>query len=531
MDLDVLIVGAGFAGCYLLYQLRKRNFAVKVVEAGSDLGGVWHWNSYPGARVDSQYPIYAYSLPEVYTDWTWTQQYPDSAELRAYFAHVEKKLDLKKDVILNTVVTAAEFNTDTNKWTVHCNNGQTIRTSFFIPAIGFSAKRYFPDWEGLDTFKGVMHHSSFWPREGIDVRGKKMGVVGTGATGIQIVQECAKEAGELIVFQRTPNTCCPMNQAALSVKEQEKHKADYPAIFKERLTHDAGFMYSRRDILTFSHTPEQREAFYEELWKMGGFRFSGNTYCDMGSNEAANLEAYKFWRKKVRARIHDPETAEILAPEKPPHPFAGKRISLEQDYYEQFNKPNVHVVDVKNNPIKRVVEKGIITADGKLHELDIIALATGFDAITGGLKDIQIRGLNGERLADKWKRGTWTYLGMATSGYPNFFFTYGPQAPTAMSNGPSSIEPQCDWIVQVLEDMRAKGLKRINASTEAEGEWRVTVNEQSAKGLRHNVDSWWMGANIPGKPREALNWGGGLPLYIKTITEVLDKGLQGFEVQ
>ncbi|OCK74929.1 FAD/NAD(P)-binding domain-containing protein [Lepidopterella palustris CBS 459.81] len=532
IQLDVLVVGAGFAGCYLLYQLRRRNFNVKVVEAGTGLGGVWHWSTYPGARVDTTYPIYAYSLPEVYTTWTWTEKFPSSAELRAYFEHVDKQLQLKKDVILNTKVTAAEFNNDTNKWSIHCNDGKIFQASFFVPALGFAAKRYFPDWEGLNTFKGVMHHSSFWPEEGVDVRNKRIGVVGTGATGIQLAQECAKEAGELTLFQRTPNMCCPMVQRPLTVEEQEQDKANYPEIFKERLTHDAGFLHSsRRNLLTFSHTPEQRDAFYEELWRGGGFLFAGNSYGDMMTDDAANLEAYKFWRKKVRARIHDPETADILAPEIPPHAFAGKRVSLEQDFYEQFNKPNIHVVDMKRNPVKRVVENGIITADGKLHELDVIALATGFDAVTGGLKDIQIRGLDGELLADKWSKGTWTYLGMATAGYPNLLFTYGPQAPGALSNGPSSIEPQSDWIVKVLEYMRDNSLKKIDVLKEAEDSWRELVNAQSARVLKHNIDSWWMGANIPGKPREALNYGGGLPLYIKTINDVFNNGLEGFKVQ
>lgn len=267
-DLDVLIAGAGFAGCYLLYQLRKKNFKTKIVEAGSDLGGIWHWNSYPGARVDSQYPIYAYSLPEVYEDWTWTEHYPGEKELKRYFAHVDKKLHVKKDVHFNTKVTAAEFDENTNKWAIYCDDGTVYRASVFIAAIGFAAKRAFPEWEGLDTFEGIIHHSSFWPLEGVDVRGKKVGVVGTGATGVQIAQECSKEAGELTVFQRTPNMCCPMRQEKLTVEEQEKDKIAYPDVFKERLTHYAGFMYSSQSFKTFDHTPEEREAFFEELWNM-----------------------------------------------------------------------------------------------------------------------------------------------------------------------------------------------------------------------------------------------------------------------
>jgi cation diffusion facilitator CzcD-associated flavoprotein CzcO len=262
----------------------------------------------------------------------------------------------------------------------------------------------------------------------------------------------------------------------------------------------------------------------------GGFRFLANTYSDMMLDETANMEAYNFWAKKVRSRLHDPAVAEILAPTKPPHYFGAKRLSLEQDFYEQFNKPNIHVINIKQNPVTRVAPNGIVTSDGKLHELDVLALATGFDSITGGLKDIRIKGLDGEVLAEKWTKGTWTYLGLTTAGFPNFFFTYGPQGPTAFSNGPSCVEPQSDWIVKVLEDMRAKGLRRIDARKEAEDGWRKTVHDFSARSLRHYTDSWYMGSNIPGKPREPLNYAGGIPLYIKTINEVFEEGYKGFEV-
>jgi cation diffusion facilitator CzcD-associated flavoprotein CzcO len=256
-----------------------------------------------------------------------------------------------------------------------------------------------------------------------------------------------------------------------------------------------------------------------------------NNYSDMLTDKVANMEAYRFWLKKVRARITDPEKREILAPIEPPHPFGGKRLSLEQDFYEQMDRPHVYIVDIKKNPVAEVVPRGIITADGKLHEFDIIALATGFDSITGGLKDISIRGINGETLSKKWEKGTWTYLGISTSGFPNFFFLYGPQGPTAFSNGPSCVEPQGDWVVDVLNGMRAKGLTRIDATRDAELEWKKQVNALHAKSLRNTVDSWYMGTNIPGKPREPLNYAGGVPLYIKTINDVLKNGYEGFHVE
>lgn len=268
---DVLVIGAGFAGCYLLHNLRKANFSVKVVEAGSDLGGIWHWNCYPGARVDSQWPVYALSLPEVYEGWTWSEHYPGHEELRKYFAYMEEKLDLKKDITFNRKVVGADWDEESKSWKVRCDDGYCVQTKFLIAGIGFAAKRYFPPWKGLDTFKGVIHHSSFWPKEGVDVRGKRMAVVGTGATGIQIAQECAREVGEdgsLTVFQRTPNLTYPMRQKKITKEEDEEMKKKLPDAFKERLTHDAGFMYSvRKDLKTFDHSEEEREKFYEYLWQ------------------------------------------------------------------------------------------------------------------------------------------------------------------------------------------------------------------------------------------------------------------------
>lgn len=438
-DFDVLVVGAGFAGCYLLHHFRKNNFKVKVVEAGSDLGGVWHWNRYPGARVDSQYPVYALSIPEVWKDWYWTEQYPGVAELQRYFAHMESVLHLKKDIEFDTKVVSADFDEKADKWNVHYDDGRTVRTSFFIGCLGFAAKRHFPDWKGLDTFQGVMHHSSFWPTEGVKVKGKRLAVVGTGATGIQIAQECAKDIGDegsITVFQRTPNISYPMCQAPLTKEQQDSDKENFDEMFKTRSSSSyAGNLMKMSKFKASDHSEEEREAFFEALWKQGGFRLHAETYMDMATDAKSNRMQYDFWARKVRARItDDAEARDILAPLEPPHIFAGKRPSLEQDFYEQFNRPNINVVDVKKAPITEVTPQGIVTADGKHREFDIIALATGFDAVTGGIKDIDIRGIDGESLSEKWREGTHTYLGMTSKGFPNFFFLYGPQSPTAFSS-------------------------------------------------------------------------------------------------
>ena len=551
LELDALVVGAGFAGCYLLHRLRKENFSVKIVEAGTGLGGIWHWNSYPGARVDSQYPIYSYNLPEVYKDWRWTEQYPGSAELRAYFKHADKQLDLSKDVIFGTKVVAAKFDADQDKWRIECDSGLRITARFFLCCIGFAARRHFPDWPGLNTFKGTICHSSFWPEGGFDVRGNKVSVVGTGATGIQIAQTTARDAAQLTVLQRTPNLCCPMKQAKVTPEQALADLEDLPGIMERRLKIYSGFLYeTQKDINTFDHTPEEREAFYSKLWDMGGFRMLAKNYCDMMRDPVANREAYNFWAKKTRERIPDPVKRDILAPLEPPHAFAGKRISLEQDFYEQMSKDHVTIIDLRANPVSHVVSEGIVTSDNTLHEFDIIAIATGFDSFTGGLKDVNPVGLNDLALCDKWKDGTYTAFGITVADFPNFFFLYGPQAPTAYANGPSITEPQGDWVVDVMKRMRSMGKTRINATVEKEREWKEEVNRLHKGTLRDTVTgSWYMvriasskfgdlfrvrdadeyqGGNIPGKPREPLNYAGGIPMYLQKIRGAVENDFEGF---
>ncbi|KAK0940331.1 hypothetical protein LTR29_008070 [Friedmanniomyces endolithicus] len=527
--LDMVIVGAGFAGIWLLNRLRQRGFKAKIVEAGSDLGGIWYWNRYPGARVDSQYPVYALSIPEVYDDWTWSSHYPDHNELREYFKFVDERLHIKKDCVFNAKVTDAVWDDAECVWSIRCDNGQKFRTKFWTACTGFAAKRYFPDWPGYEDFKGTMFHSSFWPKEGVDVRGKRVAVIGTGATGVQITQEWCREIGDhgnLEMFQRTPNLACPMNQVYMTKEEQKELSKGLPERFADRNNHYNGFLYQWRENLTYDHSPEEREEFYRMLWKLGGFRFLMNNYYDMTRNATANQEAYNFWRDRVRERVKDPRKGALLAPTERPHLFGGKRLSLEQDFYDQFNKPNVDVVDVRTNPIERFVSDGIVQKDGTHHKLDMIALATGFDSITGGLKDMKVLGIDGEQMSEKWRLGTWTYLGISTARFPNFFFTYGPQAPTAFSNGPSCIEIQGDWIADVLSDMRDKKLRKIDADPQAEAEWKELVNDLIKDTPRGSVDSWYNGS----KPREHLNYAGGIPRYKKTLEEVRANNYDGFHL-
>ncbi|KAF1962661.1 cyclopentanone 1,2-monooxygenase [Byssothecium circinans] len=533
LAIDVLCIGAGFAGCYLLHTLRRAGFSTKIIEAGTDYGGVWHFNSYPGARVDSIWPVYALGIPEIYENWTWSEHYPGEKELKRYFQFVGEKLDLRRDTVFGKKVVRAEWNEQMKGWKVRCDDGFLVHTKFLIAGIGFAAKRYFPPWKGLDSFKGVIHHSSFWPEEGVDVKGKKVAVVGTGATGLQIVQAWGKEIGEegrLTVFQRTPNTACPMRQKKISKEEDEEMKKRLKEVFEQRLTTNSGFTYTTSELKMKDHSEQEREEFFEKLWEMGGFRFFSNTYADLLLDRDTNEAAYNFWAKKVRARVNDARKRDLVAPLTPLHVFCGKRPSLEQDYYEQYNKENVDIVNTRENPIVDIVPEGVLTEDGTVHELDAIALATGYDSVVGGLKDIDIYGSSGELLRDKWEKGTLTYLGMTSSSFPNFFFLFGPQAPTAHSNGPSCVEPQADWISGVLRRMREDGMVKIDATAEAEQEWKQLVYEKSAASLRYTVASSYNGGNIPGREMEPLSYAGGLADYIRRIGQVREQGMKGFTI-
>ncbi|KAJ9646721.1 hypothetical protein H2204_000413 [Knufia peltigerae] len=528
-NLDVLIIGAGFTGCYLLPKLRNLGFKTKIVESGSYFGGVWYWSRYPGARVDSPYPYYSLSLPEVYKDWEYKELFPPWHELQRYFAHVDKTLGLSKDAIFNSRVTSATFNEDENTWTVECHNGKLFKTRFLVAGIGFAAKEYVPQWKGMDKCKARIVHSSHWPAD-LDIKGKKLAVIGNGATGVQLIQECADQASELTAFIRTPNICLPMQQKPLISSEQKAQKQSFPELYQRRLTTVGGLEFTAQTRAHADFTPEEREELLERLWKKGGFAPFAASFNDTLTSPTANDTVYQFWLKKTRARVPDKAKAAIVAPSVAPHPFGAKRPSLEQDYYEKISRPNVSVVSVKETPITEFSQDGIVTADGKVHKFDIIALATGYDAITGSYKNIDIRGLGRRELNSKWKSGTRTYLGMATQGFPNLFFTYGPQSPGPYVNGPSCTEPQCDWIADVLSKLRDQCLSRIDPDENAERQWSETVNAISKATLIHEVKSWWTGANIPGKPMEALGYLGGLPNYLKALKDSLENDLQGFKV-
>ena len=528
VDLDVVVVGAGFAGLYQLHHLRQLGLRVTLVEAGGGLGGIWHWNCYPGARVDSHVPLYEYSDPDVWKDWYWDERFPDWQALRRYFDHVDAVWGLRDDIRFQTRITAGAWDEASRSWELHTEDGDTVRSRFVVLCTGFAAKAYIPDIPGLH-FAGEWSHTAHWPQEGVDLTGRNVAVIGTGASGVQVVQEAARVAEHVTVFQRTPILALAMQQRRLTREEQDAAKATYPEIFERRTQTNSGFAYPERGINTFDVSEAERLEAYERLWQEGGFAFWAGGYSDLLLDEVANRTAYDFWRGKVHERVHDPAVAEILAPVEPPHPFGVKRPSLEQWYYDTFNQDNVELVDLRATPIEAVSPTGVRTTEGE-HPCDLLVLATGFDAVTGGLVSIDLRGADGESLRDHWASGVRTHLGLASHGFPNLMNLYGPQSPSGFCNGPTCAEVQGDWVVELLGHLHDTGTTRIEATAEAEEEWRSMVHGIAEMTLFPRADSWYMGANIPGKPREMLNWPGGLQLYLASCRDAADAGYRGFEL-
>ncbi|KAK8072654.1 hypothetical protein PG996_006002 [Apiospora saccharicola] len=529
-ELDALIIGGGFAGVYQLKHLRDAGYKVKLVESGSDYGGVWYWNRYPGARVDSAIPVYEFSDPDLWKTWSWKQRFPGSAELRAYFAHVADVWDLRRDTEFDAFVESAVWNDYEAKWTIKTRKGDVYKAKFFLPNTGFAAKRYIPDWKGIDSFRGTFLHPSYWPHEEPDLRGKKVAVIGTGSTGIQIATDLAPIAGELVVFRRTINTSMPMRQVNYEDGDQEIPREDYPDFYRGRTDSFGGFDFNFIGRSTFDDGLKERLETYEKLWASGDFKFWLATYHDMLSDKYANREAYNFWRDKTRAKIHDPRVRDLLAPMNPPYSFGCKRVSLENGFFEIFNEPHVHLVDVNSTPIEEITPRGIKTPE-KEWEFDYIICATGFDSLTGGLKQIDIRGPSGQSLEEHWRDATYTYLGMSVSGFPNMFFSYGPQAPSPFCNGPTCAQLQGDWILNLMNHMRERGLEKVEAERRSEKKWRNLVVKIANATLLPETRSWYMGDNIPGKPREPLLYLGGVPTYYKTLGETAKNGYTGFKLE
>lgn len=526
-EMDALVIGGGFAGVYQLIHLRELGFNVKLYDTASQLGGIWFWNRYPGARVDTTAPIYQFSREELWKDWTYTELFPAWDELRAYFRHVDEKMDLSKDCRFETRIETASFDSGRNQWTVTTSKGDTVRTRFLIICTGFASKPLYPQIEGIDSFKGVTAHAGRWPQNDVDLDGKRVAVIGTGASGVQLTEQSSVRAAHTTLFMRTPPISLPLKQRKFSIEEQEALKAEYPALYASRRETFAGFDYEFVPESWHDKTPEERRAHYDEKWGIGAFRPWLGSFRELIVVPEASNEAYAYWREKVHARVKDPVIAEKLAPVEPPVYFGTKRMPLEQWFYDAFNQDNVDLVDLKETPIVRVVPEGIETTDG-LIELDVILFGTGFDAVNGGAPQIEITGTNGQTLKQYWENGFRTAYGSGSHNFPNMFLIYGPQSPAAWTNGPSTAEYQGEWVVACIKYMRDHGFQRIEATTEAEDMWRQELVDAATPTLLPQTKSWWFGTNVPGGKSDTLYYAGGLPRFLSLLWESAEAGYTGF---
>lgn len=527
--IDALIVGAGFSGIYQLHTLREAGFDAHLYDTAEELGGIWYWNCYPGARVDSHVPVYQLSVEKLWKEWNWTERFPAWSEVRDYFRFAVDRLNLKPHITLGTRITEAAFDQAADLWRVRTSRGESLRCRYLILCTGFASKPYVPDFKGLEDFEGACHHTAEWPQAGLSFAGKRVGVIGSGASAIQVIQSAARDAAELTVFQRTPNMALPMQQEALDARTQEELKPWYPEILARRRKTFGGFEFDFDEGPFMSLSPLERRHKLQAIWGMGGLHFWVGNFFEVMVDEAANEEAYRFWRQKTLPRIKDPAVAAILAPEQKPHPFGTKRLSLEQGYYEVFNQDNVTLVDLKTTSIDHVTRSGVVTSAGE-HELDILVMGTGFDAGGGGMLQIDLTGREGSRLDQRWADGLKTHLGMASAEFPNMFFHYGPQSPSGFSNGPGSIEVQVDWLTDCLKYMREQGLTRIEAEKPAEKAWGEHCSEIVNQTLFPKANSWYMRDNIPGSPREVINYPGGIAMYDELCQQSAAEGYSGFTV-
>ena len=524
---DALIIGAGFSGLYQLHCLRdKLGLRVQVLEMADDVGGTWYWNRYPGARCDSESHSYCYAFSEeIYREWSWTERYPGPAEIRRYLRFVADRLDLLRDVRFETRVTGAEYDEGANLWRVHTDDGRTRSAQFLITAVGCLSAANIPKIPGLERFEGQWAHTGQWPHEGIDFRGKRVGQIGTGSTGIQAAPVIAETAAHLTVFQRTANYSIPARNGPLTEADQQTYKDEFGDL--RRIMHEASnghpFLISQRSA---RETPAaERRQVYEQAWEKGGLRFRA-TFADLLVDEAANETAASFIKEKIRQIVRDPETARKLATID--HPFATKRPPVDSHYFETFNRDNVSLVDIREDPIEEITPGGIRTRSQE-YPLDVIVFATGFDAMSGPLLNLNLTGRKGLRLAEAWTAGPVNTLGLQVAGFPNLFTITGPGSPSVLCNMPVAIEQHVEWITDCIAHMREQGHERIETTPEAMDKWVRHVNEAANATLLPKANSsWYLGANVPGKPRVFMPYAGGMARYRRICEQVAGDGYTEF---
>jgi cation diffusion facilitator CzcD-associated flavoprotein CzcO len=526
-EFDAVIVGAGFSGLYMLHSLRELGLSVRVLEQGGGVGGTWYWNRYPGARCDSESVYYMFSdhmSREILDEWDWSERYAAQPEILRYLEFVTDKMDLRRDIQFNATVTAASYDAGRNRWDVGLADGSVLTARYLVTAVGCLSAANTPKFPGIGTFAGDSYHTGAWPHEGADLTGKRVAIIGTGATGVQAVPEIAKQAAHVWVFQRTPNYDIPGRNKPLQADYAAKVKADYPDLWQKARLSGFGLPYEveERSAVDFSH--EERQPIFEAAWAKGGFYMGLETFSDYLVNKESNDTVSEFIRGKIREMINDPAVGEMLAPKD--HPFFTKRPPLENGYYESFNRDNVTLLDARAVPIEEITPRGVRTGEGE-YEVDAIVYATGFDAMTGTLFGMGITGRDGLRLQDKWADGPRTYLGLTTRGFPNLFVITGPQSPSVLSNMPVAIEQNVEWIAGLIQYMRAHDLDVAEPAQEAEDNWVEHHNQVAAATLLPETDSWWMGANIPGKPRTLYPYVGGVGPFRVICQEVAEKGYEG----
>ena len=525
IELDVAIVGAGFAGLYALHRLRGLGFTCQAYEAAADVGGVWYWNRYPGARCDVESLQYSYSFSnQLEQEWQWSERYASQSEILAYINHVADRFDLRRDIRFDTTITAAHFDERSDRWSVRTGTGQTIVARFLVMASGGLSTTQVPNFEGLDAFQGRWFHTGRWPHQPVDFSGRRVAVIGTGSSGIQTIPMIARQAAHVTVFQRTPNFSIPGRNRPLVDEDQQAWKSRY-AEHRARAK-EIGTLYEFSDRGAMQANEAERLAEYERRWVKGGVNFV-HSFNNLMIDEASNTTAADFVREKIRACVRDPEVAERLTPRD--HPLGSKRICIDTDYFEAFNRDNVALVDVRRDPIERITPSGIRTR-GAEHAVDDIVFATGYDALTGALSAIDIRGVGGGTLKDKWAAGPRSYLGLMSAGFPNLFVITGPGSPSVLVNMVIGIEQHVDWIADCLAHLREHGFSRIDADAAAEQRWGEHVDATAQRTLFPRANSWYMGANIPGKPRQFMLYVQKIGVYRKECDAAAQQGYQGFHL-
>jgi len=525
-DVDVLVVGAGITGIYQLYRAREAGFSVELLEAGDGVGGTWYWNRYPGARFDSESYTYAYLFSkELFEEWQWQEHFAEQPEIERYLNHVVDRFDLRRNMRFGASVTSAEYDDASSTWTVKVSDGTERRAQFLVAATGVLSVPYYPDVPGRASFRGDSYHTGRWPATPVDFSGKRVAVIGTGSSGVQIIPVIAPEVASLTVYQRTANWCTPLNNAPITPAEQAQLRADFEAMCETLNTSPSGFLHQPCDRTAFDDSEEERRAFFEKMWRSPGFSKLTSNYSDLLLDEAANAAWCEFISEKIRSIVADPETAERLIPSH--HRFGEKRPPFVKGYFEAFNRPNVDLISLEDTPIVRMTERGIETAEGE-REFDIVVWATGFDFGTGALTRMGIRGRDGLSLVDHWADGPKTFLGVQTTEFPNFFFPGGPHA--AAGNNPRYNGDQVDFIMDLLLHARALGCDTIEVDRAAEDKWTAMVDRWATRAPSFGEISYYFGSNIPGKPRKYLLNSAGRPKLFTEIHKVLESDYQAFRI-